>query len=145
MEDNNKSIAVAKLINEVAVLLKHNMVKNFESLGITMPQGMVLGTLTRFGQMKLTELSDRIGLSNSTVSGIIDRLERQQYVERVRSQEDRRVVYVRLTERFNDLHQDCFKGGEKGTGRILESASAEELNKIMEGLNTLKRLLEANK
>ena len=47
--------------------------------------------------MKITEFSNQLCLSNSTVSGIIDRLEKQEMVVRERSEEDKRVVYVSIS------------------------------------------------
>ena len=53
--------------------------------------------LEQIGDLSLSELSERIRAQNSTVTGIIDRMEREGLVTRERSKEDRRVVYIRLT------------------------------------------------
>lgn len=110
--------------------------------GITMPQGMVIGILHKQGEMKISELSEKIGLSNSTVSGIIDRLEKQDFVERVRSQEDRRIVFVRLSRQFAKVHKGFDKIAEEQFAKMIESGSEEELNKVIEGLKTLKIILD---
>ena len=51
------------------------------------------------GDLSLSELSERIRAQNSTVTGIIDRMEREGLVVRARSSEDRRVVNIRLTDK----------------------------------------------
>lgn len=66
---------------------------------LTGPQLTVIKILETFGDLSLSELSDRIRAQNSTVTGIIDRMEREGLVVRARSTEDRRVVYIRLTEK----------------------------------------------
>lgn len=142
MEELNKGIALSKLIGETAMLLKHNMMRGFEDMGITAPQGMVIGTLSKLGQIKISDLSERLGLSNSTVSGIVDRLEKQHFVERIRSEEDRRVVYVKLTSKFQEMHKGFHLKAEDNIASITAKATPEELNKITEGLEALKRLLE---
>ena len=96
MDDINESTKVANLFQEVMILFKHSMSKAFEDSGITAPQGMVLGILNKEPRIKITELSSKLGLPNSTVSGLVDRLEKQGMVERERSEEDRRVVYVSI-------------------------------------------------
>ena len=53
--------------------------------------------------MSLSELSERINAQNSTVTGIIDRMEREGLVVRARSTEDRRVVNIRLTTRGTEV------------------------------------------
>lgn len=65
---------------------------------LTGPQLTVVKILETFGDLSLSDLSDRIRAQNSTVTGIIDRMEREDLVLRERSKEDRRVVYIRLTD-----------------------------------------------
>jgi DNA-binding MarR family transcriptional regulator len=65
--------------------------------GLTGPQLSVLKLLESLGDLSLSSLSDRIKAQNSTVTGIIDRMEREGLVRRERSESDRRVVLIRLT------------------------------------------------
>ena len=141
MDKINESLELTKLFREIMHLVKSNMTKNFEGFDITMPQGMVIGNLARFGKMKVSELSGRLGLSNSTVSGIVDRLEKQGIVERVTSNDDKRVVYVSLTAGLEEMHKGFHKSFEEKILGMLDKGTPEEINKIIEGLNTLKRLL----
>ena len=66
-------------------------------LGITLPQIFVLDEI-KDGPKTIGEISRAVELSNSTVSGIVDRLERDKLVRRQRDQTDRRVVWVFLAE-----------------------------------------------
>lgn len=70
---------------------------------LTGPQLTVLKLLEQFGDLSLSGLSERIRAQNSTVTGIIDRMEREALVVRERSKEDRRVVYIRLTDKGREL------------------------------------------
>jgi len=73
---------------------------------LTGPQLTVIKMLEQIGDLSLTELSEKIRAQNSTVTGIIDRMEREGLVLRERSQEDRRVVHIRLTQKGADLARD---------------------------------------
>jgi DNA-binding MarR family transcriptional regulator len=66
---------------------------------LTGPQLTVVKMLETVGELSLSDLSDRIRAQNSTVTGIIDRMEREGLVVRARSTEDKRVVRIRLTEK----------------------------------------------
>ena len=143
MDTINKSIQVARLFQDVMHLFKHNMKKFLGDAGISAPQGMVIGLLSKNKKMKITELSSKLCLSNSTVSGIIDRLEAQEMVVRERSKEDKRVVYVSISPNFEDMHKVFHKQIEKNIENIISQGSPEELYKISEGLNTLKKLLSS--
>ncbi len=137
----SRKAEVAKLFLEVGKELKHNMRKCFEDIGITMPQGMVIGILFKDGEMKISELSNKLGLSNSTTSGIIDRLEKQGIVERIRSQEDKRIVYVRLSQKSEEMHHSFHKTAEENFEKLLEKGTPEDVEKIIEGLSVLKKVM----
>lgn len=146
MENINESVEVARLFQEVMNLFRLNMKKIIEETGMSAPQGMVIGLLHKNKKMKVTELSKHLHLSNSTVSGIIDKLEEQEVVIRERSTDDKRVVYVRISPKFEDIHKDFHKKIEKNIESILNQGSQEDLNKISEGLIIFKKLLsEHNK
>jgi DNA-binding MarR family transcriptional regulator len=144
VEKLNESIEVARLFQEVMQLFKHNMHKLLDETGVTAPQGMVLGLLSKNKKMKITELSRHLCLSNSTVSGIIDRLEKQKMVIRERSEEDKRVVYVSISPNFEDMHKNFHKKFEENIENIMSKGNSEELHKIFEGLDVLKKLLRDN-
>jgi MarR family transcriptional regulator, organic hydroperoxide resistance regulator len=142
VETIDESIEVARLFQEVMHLFKHSMTRLLDDTGMSAPQGMVVGLLSRKKKMKITELSNELCLSNSTVSGIIDRLEKQGMVERERSEKDKRVVYVSISPDFKVGHEVFHKKLEKNIENILSQGNPEELHTIFEGLDALKKLLK---
>lgn len=142
MEETGNGYKVLKLMKQVRNSIRQNITDHYKELQLTAPQGMLVGILAHHGKTKISDLSEKLGLSNSTVSGIIDRLEKQGLVERIRSEEDRRVVYVETTEEFKEKSKKHF--GEMG--RILEDiinkAAPEEQAAVLNGLVILNRLIE---
>ncbi len=67
--------------------------------GLTGPQVTALKILEELGTLSLSELSARMSAKNSTITGIVDRMERDGLVKRERSESDRRVVHLRATAR----------------------------------------------
>ena len=114
----------------------------FGQMDLTFPQALVLTALQEDGEMPISRLAEYTGGANSTVSGIVDRLEKLELVKRVRSDEDRRVIYVALTDKYRDaLHgeqtnvNDCFSD-------VLNKLSEEELDGIAAVLDKLCRVLD---
>ena len=64
--------------------------------GITATQLNVLKLLQTVGDLSLSELSKKMSATNSTVTGIIDRMVEAKLVAREQSSEDRRVWKIRL-------------------------------------------------
>jgi DNA-binding MarR family transcriptional regulator len=64
---------------------------------ITSPQLILLGYINDNSEVTLGELAKFACLSNATVTGIVDRLEKRELVERTRRNDDRRKIFVILT------------------------------------------------
>lgn len=67
-----------------------------KTCGLTIPQIMVLRAIEQLGDVTVKRISDAVSLSQATVTTILNRLEDRDYVERVRNQEDKRIVNARL-------------------------------------------------
>jgi DNA-binding MarR family transcriptional regulator len=74
--------------------------------GITATQLSVIKMLHEIGDLSLSRLSAHIHAHNSTVTGIIDRMERDGLVRRARDPDDRRVFLIKLTERGRRLARE---------------------------------------
>jgi len=101
--------------------------------GLTATQVSVMKLLDAIGDLSLSSLSVRIGANNSTVTGVIDRMERDGLVQRRRSGEDRRVVYIELTSRGRKLASDAKVDPMQLFRALLEdlpSRDAAELERI---------------
>ena len=100
MDNLDKTYEIIKNLKLIKETLKKTMEKPFKNLDLTGPQSMLIGILGHHGKLKISDLSKKMGLSNSTVSGIIDRLEAHGLIERIRDSDDRRVVMVDLKDDF---------------------------------------------
>ena len=70
-----------------------------DSSHITVPQLICLKEVASHGPIAIGVLTKIVFLNNSTVTGIIDRLEKRELVKRVRISKDRRQVHVEITEK----------------------------------------------
>jgi DNA-binding MarR family transcriptional regulator len=113
------------------------------SFGITGPQLWALKIVSRHAGLALGDLSRKMYLHPSTVTGVIDRLESKGYVVRDRDSADRRVVKVKLTPAGQDL---AAKAPNPIQGKMiygLTKLSEDELNTIYESVKRLVELAEA--
>ena len=88
------------------------------------------------------ELSRKMYLHMSTVSGVVDRLEEKGFVERNRGDKDRRVVKISLTKAGKRIVQ---RGPEAAQGKLLhglESLSQPQVLLIRSSLEKVVRLME---
>jgi len=74
-----------------------------DRLGVTYPQYMVIRHLHRFGSQTVTQIADQLYLDAGTVTPILKRLEKRDWLTRERSGEDERMVFNRLTPNGHTL------------------------------------------
>ena len=69
-----------------------------ENFAITLPQFEVLCELDRSGPpIVMSRISERLQVTSSNLTGVVDRLERKGLVTRFRSRKDRRVQHIEMT------------------------------------------------
>ncbi len=68
-------------------------------------QGRILFVLWQEGRMPITELARRVSLGKSTLTSALDGLEELGHIVRVRSPEDRRTIFIEITERNRGMHE----------------------------------------
>lgn len=143
--DHKEGLIISSLLKDINYELNNRLRCTFKHSEYTVPQITALQILYENEKMTLSELSNKMKLSNSTVSGIIDRLEKHGLVERIRSSEDKRIVYITLAAKSNFIEEHIQFHVNKYLGSLVEKASKEELQLILSGLQTLKELLKDNK
>jgi DNA-binding MarR family transcriptional regulator len=113
------------------------------SFGITGPQLWALKLVSQHPGLALGDLSRKMYLHPSTVTGVIDRLESKGYVVRDRNSADRRVVKVQLTPAGQGL---AAKSPNPIQGKMiygLMKLAENELNVIYESVKRLAEIAEA--
>ncbi|WP_088228862.1 MarR family transcriptional regulator [Desulfosporosinus sp. FKB] len=128
------------LFKAVQKIYRDQIFEKSQQYGFTGPQlGLIFG-LSKHPYSTLNELSDCIGLSKSTVSGIVNRLVGQGVVIREIPENNRRIVRLSLSPEFekNNVIKELFNNYISDS---LKGASEEELEKIIGGLEVLYNLL----
>lgn len=85
-------------LRRVMAVFRGRFAATLRDHGLTFPQWMVLKALHRAERLPLRELASHLDVTPANVTGIVDRLQAAALVAREKSTEDRRVVFVRLTE-----------------------------------------------
>ena len=100
---------VQRLIDHLSAVgrrqsLRDPMFAICEEQSLTPPQAHSLLWLGHDDSLPMGELSRRVGITEKTMTGIVDRLEAAGHVVRERDVADRRVVHVKLTPGGRALH-----------------------------------------
>ena len=113
---------------------EHGVVK--ES-GLTLPQMHTLEILGTDGELRMTELAARMGVTTGSLTVLVDRLERGGFVTRMPHETDRRSIRVGLTAEGRRLFTEHHALHAKLTQEILCALSPEEAAKLPAILETI--------
>ncbi|MCW8469754.1 MarR family transcriptional regulator [Fluoribacter gormanii] len=100
-EQRSKSIILA--LRKIMQQMDYHSRKLNKCYGLTVPQIVCLYEIYENGKMTISALSKKIYLSMSTIVGVIDRLEEKQFVNRTRDIQDRRIIYIDITEKGKEF------------------------------------------
>lgn len=114
---------------------------HFGRVNLTFPQALVLDVLDEQSPLPISLLAERTGSANSTVSGIVDRLEKLGMVRRERGSRDHRVIYVALTEEYRQLSGRTNEKVRDYFARLMEKLDEGEQRATLEVLRRLDKLL----
>lgn len=106
-----------------------------QSYGIAPAQLGALRKLWKNDGMTNTELGEQLFLKTSTVTALIDRMERDGYVFRERNKEDRRVINLWLTEKGKELKDRLPDLESVMREKLKEKFSEPELRELTRLLN----------
>lgn len=76
--------------------------------GLTFIQTMVLHQLVARGASQPRDVWQKMAVRSQAITGVLDRLERAGYVERVRDLHDRRAVRLVVTEKGRAAYEQAF-------------------------------------
>ena len=125
-----------EIFDSVCILLAKAEQKHFQftkkmlderRLGITPGQMIVLYTLYKKDGVSITDLSKRCYLDNSTLTGLMDRLERLKLVCRVDAPGDRRAFSIFLTPEALAMREQVFAVMDKVAEIMMEGCSEQEI------------------
>lgn len=79
------------------------MKKNLAQFDITPIQYGVLGCIWEFDMHNPKDIATHLGVENSTISGILERMENKGLIRRMIDSSDRRFIHIELTDVSRDL------------------------------------------
>lgn len=112
----------------------------FREFGLTMSQYNVLRILNGEGRpMPCHEIIDRMIQTVPAMTGLVDRLERQELLKRHRSTEDRRQVQIAITPKGSDLVNQIAAPLKKLHSELLGHLTKTKLKQLSAVLTEIRR------
>ena len=111
--------------------------------GLTGPQLVILRELTQAGELSPGELAASISLSQATVTGITDRLEKRRLITKTKSEIDRRRVVIRPTDACRRLLEQAPPPIQESFLNQFDQLNDWEQSMILSSLQRLVQMIDA--
>jgi len=137
--NSDKVAFMEKELRYISGLIKQKGREILNSYTITPPQFVALQWLFEHGDMTIGDLSNKMYLAFSTTTDLVDRMEKNELVVRVREEQDRRVVRIKLLKEGERIIEEVIKKRQDYLETVLEDFSADEVERfsfLLEKLHT---------
>ena len=110
--------------------------------GLTSPQYFVFNALWMGDGISIGDLGERVSLDSSTLTGIIDRLEKTGYLERRINPDDRRSIMIFLTDKAREVGPQILEFADELDAKLRRISSVSDMDTFE---RVLRNLGEASK
>ncbi|WP_142558233.1 fatty acid biosynthesis transcriptional regulator FabT [Streptococcus mitis] len=138
-----------KLINEYLTSIFNNVLvieevslRGSRFKDISIKEMHTVDVIGNFSDVTPSFVSKELMVTLGTVTTCLNNLERKGYIERIRSDQDRRVVYLHLTKKGRLVHRLHRRFHKAMVEKIIDGMSPEEINVMGKGLTNLYQFLE---
>ena len=140
---NFQSVALLeKELRYISHLIKQKGREILSNYTITPPQFVALQWLHESGDMTIGDLSTKMYLAFSTTTDLVDRMEKNELVQRVRDEQDRRVVRIHLLPEGERVIQEVISKRQEYLQEILVEFNEKELEDLLNNLQKLHELMK---
>lgn len=129
--------AIEKALRKIDYIIRREGREIINELNITIPQFTALQILINNGSMTIGELSQKMALACSTITDLVDRMEKTELVIRKKDHKDKRIVIVEVLPKGFDILEKVLNKRRKYLQSKLKDFTLEEMGTLKDGLEAL--------
>ncbi|MEL3974647.1 MarR family transcriptional regulator [Rossellomorea oryzaecorticis] len=118
---------IEKDLRYISSIIKQKGREILSQYTLTPPQFIALQWLFEYGDMTIGDLSNKMYLACSTTTDLVDRMEKNELVERVKDENDRRVVRIHMLKEGERIIEEVIEKRQNYLQSVLEDFSEEEV------------------
>ncbi|MBT2656857.1 MarR family transcriptional regulator [Bacillus sp. ISL-18] len=128
---------IEKDLRYISGIIKQKGREMLSQYKITPPQFVALQWLFEEGDMTIGELSNKMFLACSTTTDLVDRMEKNLLVVRVKDPSDRRVVRIHLLEEGKRIIDEVIKKRQAYLEEILKNFTMDQILLLQSSLSKM--------
>lgn len=137
MTDQDLRLAAFQLFGKLVSRADPGRIDVWAGMGLTLTQLRALFILRSEDGLRAGGLAERLGVTASTLTRVMDRLVRNHLVRREPDEEDRRLVRHFLTASGQEAVVEIERTGRERMNRIFDRLTASQLERLVEALQDM--------
>ena len=126
IQKRSESFEIWRLVTSIYRIWHREVERRLINSGISIMEYRILRQLVEKGAQPMVKLAENNMITQGWVTSLIDRLEMKGYVERLRSNMDRRVVNISATETGANFYKNIMNLHEEFIEKTLEFMEPED-------------------
>lgn len=135
--EENLSLKAFVVIMKAAKTLEDKVTNDIANRDMNMAEFTILEALYNKGPQTVRQISDAVLIKFGSITYVINKLAKKEYIERINSTEDRRVVYIHLTEKGKEVMDTVFPKHQAAIERMFQDASNYDKEMIIDILKKI--------
>ena len=132
---------LVRIFNEI-MQIEEESLKSSEFKDITIKEMHTIEAIGLVDNPTSSQVANKLGITVGTLSVSIQNLVKKDYVERVQSAEDRRIVRLKLTKKGKLLYRLHHKFHTDMVEKTLTDLEIDEAQTLIKGLHNLNQFLD---
>ncbi|MBE6905927.1 MarR family winged helix-turn-helix transcriptional regulator [Marasmitruncus massiliensis] len=126
-----------KILHRMIDLIQYKDTYQQQSSEIQPQDMFVLERIYFHKTVQIRDLTKNYGIPPSTLTGILDRLERRKYIQRIRKENDRRAIELLITDAGNAVLQEHIREDKIFAWNLFHTLPSEERQQLLYLLDEL--------
>lgn len=133
-----------RIFPEVMRELSRRQTKKTSIGKISAPQCMIINSLDHAVESRMTDIAGLLGVTTAAATGLVDRLVKGGYIQRVDDPGDRRIVRVKLTPRGREAAKNIKQNKRQAIMEVFGQLSENERRIYLSTLEKVRNILMNN-
>src|SRR5690625_34450 len=135
--DKEISLKLFIVLTRALASVRIRVEENIKSFGLNPTEFAVLELIYHKGHQPIQKIGEKVLIASSSITYVVDKLEKKQLLERKPCPKDRRITYATITEKGIALMDDIFPKHKAAIQNILGGLNDNEKESMIEQLKRL--------
>ncbi len=136
-EDIKQSLKLFIVLSRAHKALSEQTNQFFQESGVNPTEFAVLELLYHKGSQPLQKIGGKILLASGSITYVIDKLEKREFIKRVNCPSDRRITYAEITDKGKEFMAEVFPAHEQKIHELTSALTPDEKDQAIELMKKL--------